>query len=352
MIELRTFADDPAELQRFVVGTWKQSYGGKMLCPLWPTDYFAWQFGGPSGLERDHWVAAYDGGKLVGAVLGLPLRFQIGGREFGGTQGSWLSVDPEYRRQKVGSQLRAEMIRRHQERDLVGQLGYIFQGSLFSLGNPFWTSKNKQGSDVIRRVGKWVRVLNPRKAAAWNLSRAEALATTLAAPLIRIPRRSTNGTIRAGRASDATVCVELANEASRATDFGIVWDEATLTRYLSGGVGRSRVLERDGVVRGFCTYHLLPILGRTEESLGIIDLIVTRRLTAADARALVNDVLFDLNKAGAIVALRQNAGDLPWSLMLQTGFVPRLADSGVVCSWADPNNPPVRRVNSLHVLWR
>jgi hypothetical protein len=92
--------------------------------------------------------------------------------------------------------------------------------------------------------------------------------------------------------------------------------------------------------------------GRTEESLGVIDLLVTQRLAGHEARALLNDVLFDLHDSGAIVALRVSSGDVPWSLMWRTGFFPRPADSGVVCSWSDPKNPPVKSVRSLHVLWR
>jgi GNAT superfamily N-acetyltransferase len=351
MIELRTFDGDLAELQRFIVGVWRQSYGGRMPFPLWPVRYFEWQFGSPDGLIRAHWVAAYEGTKLVGTVLGLPLRFHIAGREYGGTQGSWLSVDPDYRRQKIGSQLRMEMIRRHQEHGLVGQLGYIFQGSIFSLGRPFWKSKGSQGSDVIRRVGMWVRILNSARAAAWSLSPLEATGINLASPVFRVPRPPTGGTVRAARPGDLPVCLELTNEASRASDFGIIWDEVALGRHLEG-FGRARVFERDGIVRGLCTYHILPVQGRTEESLGVIDLVVTQHLAGHEARALLADVLCDLHKAGAILALRVSSGDVPWSLMWRMGFFPRPADSGVVCSWSDPGNPPVKSVRSLHVLWR
>lgn len=354
MIELRTFTGTAEELQAFVVGTWRASYGGKMAFPLWTMPYFEWQFGLAEGLPREHLVAAYDDGKLVGCVLGFPVKFRAGSEEFGATQGSWLSVDPDYRRQKLGSQLRQEMIRRHEEHHLAGQLGYIFQGSRLSLGNPFWTSKKSQGTAALQRAGFWVRILHPWRAAAWNVNRLEAFGTQLTAPLYYVPGRSTNGTVRAYRPSDLPACLELVNEMSAATEWGLVWEEARLARHLAGGgVGRARVFEKNGQVRGLVSYHALPFLGRTEEVVGILDIVATQHLTMSEATTLIHDCIFDLNKLGAILVVKLASGDVPWQRMIRCGFFPQPAQSQIIFSPAESNAVTLpRTVRSSHVLWR
>jgi GNAT superfamily N-acetyltransferase len=354
MIELRTFDGSTEQLQAFVVASWRASYGGKMAFPLWTVPYFEWQFGLADGLPREHLVAAYDGSKLVGCVLGFPVRFRYGNEEFGATQGSWLSVDLEYRRQKIGSKLRQEMIRRHAEHHLAGQLGYIFQGSKLSLGNPFWTSKLIEGTTPLQRAGFWIRILHPWRAAAWNVNRLEAFGTRLTAPLYYVPGRSINGTVRAYRASDLPVCLELANEMSATTQWGIVWEETQLARHLSGGgVGKARVFEKDGQVRGVVSYHALPFLGRTEEVVGILDVIATQRLTMSEAATLIHDCIFDLNKAGAILVVKLASGDVPWQRMIRCGFFPQPAQSQIIFSPAEANSDlPIKKVSRSHVLWR
>jgi GNAT superfamily N-acetyltransferase len=352
MIELRSFEGTAEELHEFVVGAWRKSYGGRMPFPLWSPSYFEWQFGLSDGLPRDHLVAAYDGSRLVGTVLGIPFRFHCRGKEFGGTQGSWLSVDPDYRRQQVGSKLRGEMIQRHRDRQLAGQLGYIFQGSRYSLGNPFWTSKKQHGTGVIRRVGLWLRILDARRAANWTINTLESWAIRLATPLIGKPRRATDGTVRAGRAADLPICLELANELSRQTDWGIVWDEPSLSRHLAGGgVGTFWVVERGGQVAGFCSYHLLPFLGKTEDLVGIMDLVATQRLAKTEAAALVNTCLHALHKSGAMMAVKVRSGDVPWRLMWRCGFIPHSSNTSICFSIAD-DQPLPERVRRLHVLWR
>ena len=105
MIETRTYEGDASQIAEFAAHVWQGTYAGKMMLPLWDARYFDWQLLAERPGGRDFLVAAYDGTKLVGSLLGEKFRFRLHDQEFDATMGSWLTVDPEYRRQGVGVKL-------------------------------------------------------------------------------------------------------------------------------------------------------------------------------------------------------------------------------------------------------
>jgi hypothetical protein len=353
MFEVRSFQGDAEELHRFVVGNWRRTYAGEMPFGLWSADYFDWQFGLSEGLARDHLITAYEGSRIVGTLLGIPFRFHHQQREFTGTLGSWLTVDPDMGRQGIGSKMREELFRVHQAQGMDGQLGYIYLGSKSAQGNPFWKKKPGQGRlQRVKELGFWARVLNPRRAAPWNYNRAEAWLTRLSAPLVFALRPTPCTDVRPYRPGDLPACVELARHMSLATDLGILWDAENLGRQLEGrGVGKCMVYEGDGGVRGFCAYHLLPMLGRTEEPVGVIDMIATGSLPAKNAAALVNHCLHDMRQQGAILVTKLRGGDASWKALARCGFVPTPADHSLAMSWVDASRE-FPRIRSTHMLWR
>ena len=141
MVEIRSYEGTADELREFVVGVWRGSYAGRMAFPLWTPDFLRWQLGVEGETPRDHLLAAYDKGRLIGTILGFPARFRTPEGERPGTQGSWLSIDPDYRRQGIATRLRQELRRRHAELGLAFQIGYGYFGSRHSVGPAFWKSE-------------------------------------------------------------------------------------------------------------------------------------------------------------------------------------------------------------------
>jgi GNAT superfamily N-acetyltransferase len=353
MIEVKSFEGTPEELHQVVVGIWRKTYEGRMPFPLWSADYFDWHFGLSDGLPRDHLLTAYDGSRIAGTLLGIPLQFHHLTREFGGTIGGWLTVDPEFRRQGVGSKLREELTRVHHEQNMDGQLGYVYLGSKSAQGNPFWKRKSKKGSQQrMKKLGFWARVLDPMRAAKWNYHRIESWITRAAAPFILSPKPAKLAAIRSYQASDLPACLMLIRQLSHKVDLGVEWREHDLERHLEGrGVGRCMVYEADGQVQGFCAYHILPFLGRTEEPVGIIDIFATGTLSPHQSRELLNHCLHDMRQSGAIIATKLRSGDVRWKTFMRCGFIPATADQLLCMNWVDPTRE-FPKIRTAHILWR
>lgn len=353
MIEVRGFEGDSAELQNFLVRIWRQTYEGVMPFTLWSAEYFDWQFGLNEGLPRDHLLTAYDGRRIAGTLLGIPFQFHHERREFMGTIGGWLTVDPEVRGQGIGSKLREELMRVHQAQDMDGQLGYVYLGSKSAQGNPFWKKAPKTGSQQrFKKLGFWARMLDPKRAAKWNYHRVEAFLMRAGSPFVFAPRAKPTSGIRPYQPADLPDCLKLVREMSLATDLGILWNSDNLGRHLEGrGVGRCLVFVVNGRVQGLCAYHVLPVLGRVAEPVGIIDIVAIGTLKSRQQVALINHCLHDMRQSGAILATKLRSGDASTRVMIRCGFVPAPADHFLCMNWVDPARS-FPKVRTTHILWR
>jgi GNAT superfamily N-acetyltransferase len=354
-VELRSYEGSAEELRDFVVRVWRETYGGRMAFPLWTADYLRWQLGIDPGLGHDphQLLAAYDGARLIGTVLGFPAKYRTPQGERLGSQGSWLSVDHEYRRQGIATRLRQELRRRHAERGLAFQIGYGYFGSPHSLGPSFWQSQRELGTVFLNRVGFWARVLDNRKAIAWNLVGWERWLTQGFGWMVLAPReRSASLRFREYRADDLTACRQLVDRSTAGCELALVWDDASLQRQLSGGgVAQTLLAEKQGQVCGLVNWHCLPFLGRTEERLAVIDLVAWGELGLREQHQLMNAALLRMQNSGAALALKLRIGDHAWAPFVTTGFVPRWPDSYVLATWGQdpPDWPSLRR---MHLLWR
>ena len=355
MVEIRSYEGPAAEVRDFVVRVWRESYGGKMAFPLWSPEYFRWQLQVESNVAapEQHLIAAYDGSRLVGAILGYSARFRtpLGLRE--GSQGSWLSVDREFRRQGVATQLRQELRRRHVEQGLAFQIGYGYFGSPHSLGPAFWQSQRELGTTFLQRVGFWARVLDPGKAAAWNVVGWERWLTSTFGRLTLPPReRSGSLTFRPYSAADLPACRAVLERSTAQCELAIDWDDASLARHLSGGgVAQTLIAERSGSVVGFVNWHCLPFLGRNEERVAVIDLIALAGLGLGDQHRVLNAALSRMRADGAALALKLRIGDYDRLPLVTTGFVPRWPDSYVLATWGGRARA-VASPRRMHLLWR
>ncbi|WP_397570774.1 hypothetical protein [Schlesneria sp. T3-172] len=354
MLEVRSFDGTAEELSDFVFQQWCATYEGRMLVPHWGADYFRWQLQMDDPQRRCHLIAAYRGAKLAGVVLHFPMQFAIGKDVFTASQASWLSVSPEFRGQGVGSALNRGSRAFHRDRKLRFQLGFAYFGHRASLASRFWLKSQTDNTTPIRSAGFWIRILDSKATAEWNLNRWESGLTTIVSPLIPPPKVDSRPslTIRPARTDDVTTCLALVNRATSHCDLRIVWNEETLSRQLGlHGFSKSLVAQVDGEVKGFVTFHILPIVGRNKVPVGILDLVVVSDLASSDRNSLVDAALLALQQEGAAFVLKLRVGDHPAGLFLRRGWYYQLPQSHVLVTWAEDAQklPPLKR---LHVLWR
>ena len=353
MLEIRTFDGTAEELATFVVGVWQAAYGGRMAFPMWSAPYLDWQLRLGDEKTRPLQLAAYRDGRLVGTLLATSQRFRTPAGVIDGWHGSWLSVFADERGSGIVKQLAQERLRRTAEAGGKLIVSYRFVGSRHSLAERPVRGKTSPGKVFAGKVGFWARVLDSRKAAAWNVNFVEAQLTAWSRLLTPSPHVGKGAaTIRACRADDLPGCVEVMQTETAKLPLAVDWDAATLSHQLLGStLAKTVVAEVDGKVRGLVNYHVLPFLGRTTELVGIIDLIAVRGLAARDQLWLINTALGEMQRAGAVLAMKLRCGDAPWSLMLKSHFVPRLPDSHLVLQWiGDAVDVPVGQ--GTHLLWR
>jgi GNAT superfamily N-acetyltransferase len=358
MIEIRTYDGDAAEIAAFTKRVWRATYEGRMPLPLWDHAYFDWQLLAgcddrrvrPGG--RDYLVAAYDGAKLVGSLFGEAFRFRLHQRQVDATMGSWLTVDPEYRRQGIGSRLFDEQRRRHRERGGVFHLGFGYTGYADSLGPRFWKSF-PESTVVLGKVGFWARVLDHRAEARWNLSRLERVGTrALALVQSRHPKPESLEGIRPYRPSDLADCLALARGLLDEVDLGYVWSEGRLAHQLwYQDVPRTLVLEHAGRVGGFVNYYHLDYLGRGHLSVAMIDLLAFGDVPSGLRMRLLRAALAQMVEQGAQMALLLRLPCYPKRPVLQAGFIPMPRDFLFVCVRMDPEFS-LDGAKRLHVHWR
>jgi len=352
MLEVRTYEGNADELSRFVGSVWRATYAGKMPLPIWDAAYFDWQLLWRPADQRPACIAAYDGDRLVGTLLGEEFRFRWFDREHLGTQGSWLSVDPEYRRMGVGGLMLKELKRRHIERGADFQIGYGYEGSRLSLGPKFWGTYPKD-TVVPNKLGFWARVLNYKAVADWELNRLEGVgARTLGWWQRGAGGWSPDPNVRPYRAADLPACLELAHGMLDLVQAGIIWDHERLGHQLEyRSYPRTLVYESEGHVDAFLNYHVLDYLGRSTIRVAMIDILAVGELPAPAARQLMRAALRQMHDDNIALCLMLRTPCFPSGVLLRTGFIPRFADQAILLTKMRPEFD-VGSARRFHVLWR
>ncbi len=261
MVEIRTFDGTAEEMHEFVVGVWRDSYAGRMSFPVWTPEYFRWQFDLTDPAVRNNQLAAYDGSRLVGTLFSIPLKFQTPRGEEQGSQGSWLTIHPDLRGQGIVPRLVEERVRRHRDRGAGLIVSYRFSGSRHSLAERP-RPNDPRDSRYLRRVGFWARVLDPSRAARWNISRFDRWLTRLGGLLQPAPRvRQATVTIRPYTPADLPGCLELVSRQLRVKELAIHWELQTLGRLLGGGFGQCLVAVRDDQSPGISGLSCVAVCG-------------------------------------------------------------------------------------------
>ena len=351
MIGIRTFDGTAAELSDFVVGVWRRSYKGKMPVPLWSADFLERELL-LDGNDRPYVVAAYDGARLVACHPGRPITIRIRGEAIGGSLGSFLSVDPDYRRQGIAGRMQEEFARRHRERGDKVNFGYLYLRYQKSMGKQFWL-KQPAGVVPVRRVGHWVRAFDHRAVAQWELWRFERWGSRILSVVQRpiTPPRDTSG-VRHYRPEDLPACLELVQQAGQLADIAYVWDAINLDRQLHyRDLARTIVIEHNGRIAGLVNYCRFDVLGRTTMATALIDLVAFGTLPQAERRRLLRAAMAQMVEEGLQAAILLRGSWYAWRTLAGAGFFPMPREyyyTGVKMQ----QDVPLERVRRLHVLWR
>lgn len=351
MIEIRTFQGDEHELSNFTVSIWRKWYAGKMPIPLWSAPYFRRELFSTDDGSRDHLVAAYDGTRLVGSHPARPMRIVLNGDERPATWGSYLTVDPEYRRQGVAKLMHLEQDRRLREKGNVVHFGYLYVRTWRSLGSKFWL-KVRSGTTPIRRLGTWARPLDHHSVAAFDLYRGEAVGTRIASCFQSQPTSVDTEELRDYRHDDLDACARLVEGRSRRADLGYLWSPAELARFFhSEGLSRTVVFEQDGRIEGLVNYFRLSFLGRCEMEVGVIDFIAFDNLPHASRVSLLRAALTRMASEGLKAALLLRGSWYGWRALLAAGFFP-LPPEYVYAGTKIMPDISFSRVRRVHSIWR
>jgi len=352
MIEIRTFEGDAAEFSEFTTGMWRKSYEGKMPVPLWSPSYFRRELLPTEDDARDYLVAAYDGTRLVGSHPARSVRISLHGSEEDATWGSFLTVDPEYRRQGIAQKMHGEFQRRHRERGAKVNFGYLYIRSIKSMGPKFWL-KQPEGTMVVRKSGIWGRALDHGAVARFELYRIESWgsrALSLVQSRPKPPRDMTG--IRAYNREDLPDCLELVRDRAASADLAYQWKEEELGRLLDWeDLSRTVVLERDGRVEGLVNYYRLDLVGRSRMTAGVIDLLAFGGLRPADRRRLLRAAMFEMAQEGVHAAMYPRGSWYGWRELVGAGFAPFGSEYYYMGNKMELDLS-LENVRHVHVLWR
>ncbi len=351
MIEIRTFEGDPAELSAFTTTMWRKSYAGKMPVPLWSPQLFARELLPTADDPRDYLVAAYDGTRLVGSHPARALRISLHGEEKTASWGSFLTVDPEYRRQGIAQRMNEEFWRRHCERKAVANFGYLYVRTVNSLGPKFWLKQPDRA--VVRKLGMWVRALDHRAVPRFELYCLERWGSRFMSVVQGRPKAPRDMTgIRPYRSDDLPDCEELVRRHGAAMDLAYLWDSAELARLLHyEDLARTVVVEEGGRVAGLVSYHRLGVLGRRAMETGVIDLLAFGTLSAVARLRLLRAALSQMTEEGLKAAMLLRGSWYGWRPLLAAGFTPTAPEYYYTASKIEPNLL-VEKVRRIQVLWR
>jgi hypothetical protein len=351
MIEIRTFDGDVDELARFCTSSWRKRYSGRMPVPDWRSDFLEWELLGEDHAAREFLVAAYDGGRLVGALPARPARFQLRGRPVAGTWGSFFAVDDDYENQGVSLKLNLEQRRRHRDRGAQVFTGYVYLGSSASMGKEFWL--RQRSVKILGKVGLWARLFDHRAVSDFEFSTRDKWATRALGWFQGRPRPPRDASaIRPYRPADLNDCLQLVARLSHSADFGYEWNEAALARRLQyGDVPRTFVADVDGRVSGFLNYCHLDLMGRRTITAGVIDLLSIDGLSPAMQQNLLRTAMCRMAEEGCHLALLLRLAGYPTRPLLTAGFIAQPPEYYYVAQTmgTDLFDTPVK---SLHIHWR
>ena len=323
VIEVRPFDGDPADLAAFINACWNERYLARDLIPTYSAADLRWQI--LDSPDKSFHLVAHDAGRLVGCFLADRVRVRLNGQAVEGTQGSYLSVHPDYAARGVATRLINALERLHRQHDLKFFLGYV-NSSPTSSAYKFWSSFQRTFPKRYRTLGPvhfWMRFLKAGRMASRLDNTAEALGLKALSVLQPAPHVRAGSTVRPFRPCDLAASHLLLDAGAQRHRLAQLWDAAELCHELRECHAAHTLVSSDGSgVQGLATSFHWPMKGRGTIPAEAIDLLLLRGLSAAGKRELVSACVAGIAARGAWVAVLPRPDFSDAATLLACGFVP------------------------------
>ncbi|THF70277.1 GNAT family N-acetyltransferase [Deinococcus sp. Arct2-2] len=334
-IEVRPFDGDPAELAALINLSWQGRYLARDLIPVYDAQSLGWQVLDTGEDSHDFRLAAYDGGRLVGCFLADRLTLRVGAEIRHGTQGSYLSVHPDYASRGVATRLINALERAHRRHGLEFMLGYV-NAAPHTPAAQFWTAFQRAFPAryrPLKSVHFWMRFLNARAVVGALGHPAERAGLRALSALQGGPRRNTvgrsGGEVRPYTLADLPACHLLLDRAAARSDLAQLWDASGLAHQFhsppqSHRLAQSHTLvsQIHGHIQGFSTSFAWPLHSRSHIPAEAIDLLLLDDLTPTARRHLLHATAAASAERGAWLTLAARTDARHAATFLACGFIP------------------------------
>jgi len=331
-VSIEPFRGDYESLERMALLSWREEYGEASFPNFYRPAFLRYLYGRIKPAERDHILAAYRGGEIIGFMGNVPQKFHFRDRVYPATYSCLLVVRRDALRQGLASNLIGEALRVNDR--------YRYAFSLFGLETGHRSTKMiekfvREGRRVewIKKFRVIARVLDLDRVAASERLKSWERAAIRAVGSDRPPR--TEGTIilREYKPEDLDGCLALLDRYRQSVTLSLVWDRDELAReLLYPGVVQTLVCENGGRIEGLVNFIYHDHLGKTSEKWAWIHHLAFPDLDGKQRLDFVHAFLRYIREAGCLGAIEWTRGYYPQGALYRARFFPyfRAVD---LCAW-------------------
>ncbi len=321
-LSIETFRGDLEELERMAHASWRDEYGLASFPNFYRPAFVRYLIDRIPESRRDHLLAAYKDGEIVGFLANLPQRFHYRGRLWNAVYSCLLVVRKEYLRQGIALDLIRAAV------DLNRVHGHDFSLLTLESGHRSTLMMRKLAAEghrieSIRRSGVLARILDlDRVDASEGLKGWEKAAIRLLgahAP----PTAPPGVALREYHASDLDACHALLERYRDTVALALAWDREDLAVELDRpDVARTVVWERDGRILAMINYVLHDQLGRTTERYAWINHVAFPDLSRSEQVAFLRAWLHRIRAEGIVATVDFGRRGWPAAPFYRTRFIP------------------------------
>lgn len=321
-LSIETFKGDYEGLERMAHASWRDEYGEASFPNFYRPAFLRYLFDRIPAAKKDHLLAAYKGGEVVGFLANLPQKFELHGRVYGAVYSCLLVVRKEYLRKGIALDLVRTAVESNRK------YGYDFSLLTLETGHRSTLMMDKlraEGNRIesVRKSGVMARILDlGRVDASEDLKGYEKAAIRLLGAH-RPPKAAPGVDLREYRASDLDACHALLDRYRQTVALARLCDQAELAPELDcPDVARTLVWEKDGRVRAMVNFVLHDHLGKKVERWAWINHVAFPDLDRAERTAFLRAYLARIREAGCIGTIDFAKRGWPAGPFYRARFIP------------------------------
>jgi GNAT superfamily N-acetyltransferase len=331
-ITIEPFRGDYENLERMAIQTWREEYGEASFPNFYRPAFLRYMFERIQPGERDHLVAAYRGGEIVGFLGNVPQKFAFRGLTYPVTYSCLLVVRHDVLRQGLASRLIGEALRINDR--------YRYAFSFFGLETGHRSTKMIEKFVREGRRVEWVkkfrviaRVLDLDRVAASEGLKSWERAAVKAMGGHRPPRPEGRIRLREYGPADLDGCFSLLDRYQQSATMSLVWNREGLAWELDHpGVVQTLVCEKDGKLRGMINFIYHDHLGKTAERWAWIHHLAYPDLDGRERLDFVHAFLRYIRDVGCLGAIEWTRGYYPQGAFYRARFFPYFRAVNL-CAW-------------------